>query len=452
MLRSLYLSLIYGAFLCGGLVAPFVLGLGYVWVDTFTPQSIAYSLLTEFPVSLVMGGAALLAYLIEDRKAPPRFYAVTVLILAMALWVTFTTFNAPVAPELARQKWDWAVKTILFSAFMPFLFRSRVQIEAFLLVYVFSLMGQLLPFGAKTLLGGGSYGTSYGLSSGNSGLTEGSFLSATAMLIVPFLLFLRRHSVIMPKNRLTNAMFLGMAFICFPAAVGTYERTALVGIVVVIAGLWLRARRRALYGAIGGTILAIIVALVLTSGSAWLTRMKTIGTYSQDSSALGRILVWEWTLDFVKDHPLGGGFYAHYTNTIVYPATPDNPEPMVQHGRAAHSVYFEVLGEHGWPGLFLFLSLFAASLHSLHRTARITRNLPGMEWCYDLARAAQISVFIPILCGAFIGVAFQAPLYYLFALTVMLRHQAATALKLSQPAAAASRFAAGNSDFLPDMA
>ena len=62
MARSLYLCVIYGAFLCAGLVAPFALGLGYVWVDTFTPQSVAYSLLNEFPVSLVMAVATLVAY------------------------------------------------------------------------------------------------------------------------------------------------------------------------------------------------------------------------------------------------------------------------------------------------------------------------------------------------------------------------------------------------------
>ena len=452
MFRSLYLSLIYGAFLCGGLVAPFVLGLGYVWVDTFQPQAIAYSILNEFPVSLVMGGTTLLAYLIEDRRAPPKLYLVTILILLMAAWVTFTTFNDPVAPELARQKWDWAVKTILFSAFMPFLFRSRVQIEAFLLIYILSSMGQILPFAAKTIISGGGYGTNFGLVAGNAGLAEGSFLSAVAMLIVPILIFLRKYSLILPPSRLTSLGFLGLIIVCFPAAVGTYERTALVGMAVVLAGLWLRSRRRMLYGVLGGAALFLAAVSITSSGGAWKERMSTIATYKQDVSALTRILVWKWTLDFVHDHPFGGGFYVHYTNTIIFPVTPDNPEPMVQHGRAAHSIYFEVLGEHGWPGLFLFLSLFAGSAMNLRRAARLTRNLPGMAWCYELARALQLSLLVPITCGAFIGIAFQAPLYYLFALTVMLRHQADVAVRLTRPAIAAPELDPETGYFSPDMA
>jgi probable O-glycosylation ligase (exosortase A-associated) len=438
--RSLYLCLVYGAFLCAGLVAPFALGLGYVWVDTFTPQYVAYSLLSEFPVSLVMAVATLLAYFAADRKSPPRINAVTVLTLLMAAWVTFTTFNNPVAPEAALLKWNWAVKTILFSAFMPLLFRSRVQIEAFLLVYIFSLMGELLPFAFKTLLSGGSYGTSYGLTGGNTGLAEGSHLTTVAMLVVPILLFLRRHCVILPHTRAVGLMFLGLAFACFPAAIGTYERTALIGMVVVVIGLWLRLRRRILYGAVGGAVMAVAIAYGIAANSSWAQRMMTIGQYSQDSSAYTRILVWRWTLDFVHDHPLGGGFNSFYVNTITLPATADNPEPIVQHGRAFHSVFFEMLGEHGWPGLALFIVLFAIAFLSLHRTAARAGRLPGMEWCIDLARALQISLVVPLACGAFIGIAFQPEIYYLFALSVMLQHQVAEVARRARPEQAVQLF------------
>jgi putative inorganic carbon (hco3(-)) transporter len=440
MFRSLYLTLVYGTFLCAGLVAPFVLGLGYVWVDTFTPQNIAYSILTEFPISLVMGSAAVLAYILQDRRAPPRFYTVTILIILMGLWVTFTTFNAPVAPELARTKWDWAVKTIIFSAFMPFLFRSRVQIEAFLLVYIFSLMGQLLPFAGKTILSGGGYGTSYGLVAGNSGVAEGAHLAAVAMLIVPLLLFLRRFGVVLPRIPLVRLMYLGMAVACFPAAVGTYERTAIIGMAVVLLGLWVGLRQRMLYGLIGAAALAIVVGSVLSSDSPWVHRMMTIGTYSQDSSAVTRLEVWRWTLDFVREHPLGGGFYAHYTNTITIAGTADAPDPIVQHGRAAHSIWFEVLGEHGWPGLALFLGLFTASLLTLRGAARRARDLPGMEWCVDLAKALQLSLVVAMACGTFIGIAFQPEIYYLFALAVMIRHQVDVVAKLQRPSVAATQF------------
>jgi hypothetical protein len=139
--------MIYGVFLCGGLVAPFVIGLGYVWVDTFSPQHVAYSILNEIPVSAIMAAAMMGAYLLMDRKAPPRPSVILILILMMAGWVTYTSETVAVAPEFGWAKWDWAIKTIGFAAFMPFLFRSRVQIEAFLQVYIFSAAIQIVPYG-----------------------------------------------------------------------------------------------------------------------------------------------------------------------------------------------------------------------------------------------------------------------------------------------------------------
>ncbi|MEJ0046487.1 MAG: hypothetical protein WDN04_10485 [Rhodospirillales bacterium] len=73
---------------------------------------------------------------------------------------------------------------------------------------------------------------------------------------------LRRYGVILPRTRFFQPDVPGSCLLCFPAAVGTYERTALVGMAIVLIGLWLRLRRRALVGALG----AIFVALTLAYG------------------------------------------------------------------------------------------------------------------------------------------------------------------------------------------
>src|SRR5216683_3073695 len=168
-MRSLYLLLVYLALLGIGAVAPFVLTLGYVWLDIFQPQTVAFSLLNGgAPIAMIMGAAAVAGYVVLDRRSPPRLSAVTWLTLILAVWVTLTCFWAEV-PEHVWTKWDWAFKTILFSAFMPFVIRSRIQIEAFLLVFLFSLSGNVIPFGIKTILSGGGYGTQLGLVDRNNG-------------------------------------------------------------------------------------------------------------------------------------------------------------------------------------------------------------------------------------------------------------------------------------------
>ena len=40
-------------------------------------------------------------------------------------------------------------------------------------------------------------------------------------------------------------------------------------------------------------------------------RMDTIKDHKGDQSASTRIAVWQWTLEYVKDRPTGGGFNAN---------------------------------------------------------------------------------------------------------------------------------------------
>jgi putative inorganic carbon (hco3(-)) transporter len=94
-------------------------------------------------------------------------------------------------------------------------------------------------------------------------------------------------------------------------------------------------------------------------------------------------------------------------------------------------VYMEVLGEHGWVGLGIFVSLIISSLGKLYYVGFRLPNEQQWEWCRDLARAMIVSLFILMACGCFIGIAFQFPFWYLFGATVSLTEYVR---RISQPA------------------
>ena len=127
-MSDLLVVLAFVGFLAFGLVAPFFLTLGYVWVDIFYPQFVGAGLLSSVPVAFIMGAAAVGAYFLADRRAPPRLGVSLALYLLLAAWITLTSSWA-VVPEPAWGKWDVSFKTLLFSAFIPYAVRSRVQIE-----------------------------------------------------------------------------------------------------------------------------------------------------------------------------------------------------------------------------------------------------------------------------------------------------------------------------------
>ncbi len=427
MLRSAYVTLVYLAFIIMGVVAPFVLSLGYVWVDTFDPQDVVHEFLNEAPVSLIMGVGAIASFVIMDRRKGPVTLTSAILVM-WAVWVTLSTAIWAELPAQAWIKWDYAVKTIGFAALVPFVFRSRVQIEAFLQIYLFSIMLHFLPVGIKTMYSGGGYGRQLGVLGGNSLLAEGSTLAGVSLMLVPIILYLRQHTTILPKGRITNVLYITLAVTAVAAAVGTYERTALIGMAVVGIGIWVRSRRKLLFGVLGA---AAISCVVLFTSTAWNERISTVGSYNTEGSALGRILVWKWTLKYVSTHPLGGGFNVYMIDTIEFPGGADG-NPIVVKGKAFHSIYFEVLGEQGWVGLALFGSLILTSLLQLRAVARIARPYPNLAWARDLAFALQIALCTLLACGSFVGIAFQPMIYYLFTISACLRQHVRQVQRLGQ--------------------
>jgi len=259
MLRSLYILLVYLSFIGMGAVAPFVLSLGYIWVSVFRPQQIAYILLPSIPVSMIMGALAFGAYLLMDRRAPPRLNLTLILTLLWGGWITLTTIFLAVAPEPAWEKWDWAVKNVLFSAFIPFVIRSRVQIEAFLQVYLFGLAIHILPTGLKTMISGGGYGRELGLVGGNTGFGEGSTLATASIMMIPVIIWLMKYNVLMPRMKLVRLMYMGLAVVALACTVGTYSRTGLIGMVVVGGVMWFRSQQKVLFS------LVILAGMALVS-------------------------------------------------------------------------------------------------------------------------------------------------------------------------------------------
>ncbi len=413
-----------------GFSAAFGAALGFVWVDIVKPQQLASAILTDQPLSLVAAGAMLILFMIKDRKAPSKVGAIQVLILLFAIWVTLTTTMSNV-PELPWIKWDWAFKVLVFAFLFPYIFRSRVQIEAFILVFIFSAATIFFSAGVKTMLGGGGYGVLAVMGAGNSGLSESSTLAAVCAALIPLIVYSMRHTLLLPKVWWRKALFIAIIVTAIATVVGTSARTGVIAL--GIAGLFLLSKsKHKKWWITGGIVGAVILANIDLSATPWGSRMSTIETYNEDSSALGRLKVWEWTVEFVGQHPMGGGFNAYVHNgisevmgdgTVIF-----YPEGMLR-GKAFHSIYFEVLGEQGIPGFIMYLSMFVLSLLKLRSLKRQWKAHPGMEWMVGLAEALTASIVVFMVAGAFVGIAYQPFIFYMISLAVAIEQYSLRAQK-----------------------
>jgi len=178
-----------------------------------------------------------------------------------------------------------------------------------------------------------------------------------------------------------------------------------------------RVRRKFLYIVV---VVAAVSGLQGFMGNAWSDRMSTMKSATGDSSAMGRVAAWMWTLDYVKEHPLGGGFDVYRINTVEIQL--DDGTIFRDRAKAFHSMYFEVLGEQGIPGIILLMSMLFWSLRSLQLVRKRARGSPENAWQGDAASALQIATLVYMAGGAFVGVAYLPYLWYLYSIGIALRH------------------------------
>jgi probable O-glycosylation ligase (exosortase A-associated) len=201
--------------------------------------------------------------------------------------------------------------------------------------------------------------------------------------------------------------------LCGFSVLGSQSRGALLGGGAMLVFLWLKSRRKAI------ALVAMVLIVPLMIGfmpSTWTNRMHTIETYQEDASAQGRINAWLMAINLVKDHPIvGGGFDLYTADTFARWA----PDPTDVH--AAHSNYFQVLGEHGIPGLLLFLLLFFLAWRTATYVIRRARGESELSWAADLCRMIQVSLVGYAVGGAFLSLAYFDLPYFFISLVVFSR-------------------------------
>jgi probable O-glycosylation ligase (exosortase A-associated) len=113
--------------------------------------------------------------------------------------------------------------------------------------------------------------------------------------------------------------------------------------------------------------------------------------------------------------PIGGGFAIVSPEVFLrYAPNPDNV-------LTAHSIYFQILGEHGFMGLALFLLVFWFAWLNGGWVVRVTKAKPELLWAHDLAAMCQVSLVGYAVGGAFLSLAYFDLPYYIVVILIVLR-------------------------------
>jgi putative inorganic carbon (hco3(-)) transporter len=329
-----------------------------------------------------------------------------------ALWMCVTSL-VPINPGSGYYMWSKVMKIILMVFVCMAVIHERKQIDW----VVWIIVASLGFFGLK----GGIFTISYG---GNFLVwgPAGSFIEGNnelALALVLAIPLMRYVQLQLTKSWQRWGMVALMGFSAV-SAIGSHSRGALVAIAAMGVFLWLKSRNK--FG-MGLALGALAIATIAFMPAEWMERMHTIKSYEEDGSAQGRINAWYMAFNLAKANFFGGGFEIYDANIFGRYA----PNPIDIH--AAHSIYFQVLGEHGFVGLFLYLSIGALTWVAAGETKRKARGLPEFAWAGVLMDMVKVSMVGFAVGGAFLSLAYFDVPYYMTALVVATRQLVLAAVK-----------------------
>ena len=374
----------------------------WCWLGYMNPHRQAWGFAYDMPFAFITAIVTITAFFFSKEKKEMIWTRETVLLLIFIGWMFFTTFFA-FYPDDAWMQWDkvWKIQLMIFLTAM--IIKERNHLHWMVWIVALSLGYYGFKGGIFTIVTGGQYrvwgpaGTFIG---GNNEI------ALALIMLIPLIwyLYLQEPRKWVKRGLVATMLLSGVA------AIGTQSRGGFLAIAAMGLFLWLKSRHKfatAVYVSIAVAIMAAVMP------QEWYDRMDTIKSYQEDDSALGRINAWHTAFNVAKDRVTGGGFEMFRPSTFRQYA----PEPFRVHD--VHSIYFEIMGEHGFIGFFMFLLLALFTWLRANQVIRQCRSDPSRKWAADLAAMIQVSLIGYGVGGAFLGLAYFDLPYHLMIMLIL---------------------------------
>ncbi|NWG74425.1 MAG: putative O-glycosylation ligase, exosortase A system-associated [Rubrivivax sp.] len=383
-------------------------GLGYM-----NPHRLCYGFMFDMPVVQIVALATLIGMLASKEAKRMVWSREIWVLLILVFWMSLTTTQA-LFFNLAAEQWEKVVKIQILTFMTLLMLTTRERVHIFIWAIVLSLGFYGVKGGIFTILKGGVHRVQGPAGTFIGGNNE---LALALVMTIPLMRYLHlQERSWWIRQGLAAAMVLTAL-----AAVGSQSRGAYVALAVTGGIFWWKSRNKFATALMLGLAAALVIAIM---PAEWYERMATIKTYDEDASAQGRINQWLTAINVANDRIFGGGFEMwHGPMCQVYSPNPGDC-------RDVHSIYFEVMGEHGWIGFFLFMSLLGLTWMKCGSIIRLARKQPDTLWARDLAAMIQVTLLAYMSAGAFLGLAYFDYFYHLVAVVVVVHHL----VKVERPA------------------
>jgi probable O-glycosylation ligase (exosortase A-associated) len=402
---------------------PFIaLGM-WIWTALFFPNAWVYGAASGIRYNLLFTIVAILSYVVMKNKPKLQFGAVGAMVLLFFVWTTISTTFTLAPPDRSWEIWSRFAKVITLFLFVLLVIEKKLHVDFFLWCVVLSVGFYADLEALKFLASGGGHKIA-----GLSGhvLGDRNELSLAFVMTLPICYYLLGEYG--QRSRVLWYALLGTMMLLVAAVIGTQSRGGFVALAGLGAYLFIKTDRK-----VPVFLLIVVLAIGLSYfvSDEWASRMNSLETADEDASFMGRVVAWKLSFILALQNPVfGGGFKSLETFSVwsqlsqhffsydwFYTGT---ALPNTKAGRAAHSVYFQVMGEHGFVGLAIYLSALVGAFRKAGRIARSVRLQGGPAWIRTLATMLQLSIFSFALGGAALSFAYFDLLFALIGLLIVL--------------------------------
>ena len=396
---------------------PYIGALMWAWIAYMAPHRFTWGGAYHFPFAQVVAIVMIAAWLLSREPKRLPLSGITGVLMLFVAWLSLTTFFALVQ-DAAWRIWEEAMKVIVMSLITYNLIQSKNRIIGLVIVIVVSIGFFGVKGGIFVIATGGQYLV---LGPPNSGLTANNAMGLALTMLIPLIWFLQMEVKWQPVRWL----FWVAIALCALSVFGSYSRGAFLAIIVMAAYMVFRTRR---YLILIPPFLIIGVILGMAfMPEKWVARIQTIHEYEQDASAMGRLRMWGYGWSVATERPVFGGGFGIYPATQHYesfgfalcePGVSDEVTAnCTMMGRTAHNIFMEVLGEHGFIGLTLFVLLAMLGYRTAGWVSRATIGRPDLTWAGNLSRMLQVSMVGYLVGGMFMDRAYFNFYYHLLVIT-----------------------------------
>lgn len=391
-----------------GIIAWYCLGI-------MNPHRHTWDWAHAMPFAMLIGGATLLGALFATDRRPIPWSRELVLMVILMVYFTMTSLFAW-APTNAWIQWEKVFKIVLMTLVATMFIYGHDRIRTLMWTIVISI-GFYGVKGFFFVLRSGGAERVQGPE--NSFLDGNTFIGLAFTMVIPLMIFMARTE---NKRWIRVALYV-MATLTIVSTIFTYSRGAYLGLVIILPLIFLQARKKIIAACI--LIPAVLLAPIVLPETVF-QRADTIENYQTDGSANQRLQSWTVAWNLAKESPLtGAGFEFEYS--------PDEDRWMryaseeytwaLQRASSAHSIYFQILGQHGFVALLLFLVLLFGTLLSLNRIKKRAMTSADSTWAASYASGLQVGLIGYMVSGAFLSSAYFDLAWLFFALTAILARE-----------------------------